>query len=96
MKTLNTDFYYENESSKKKSEKKCITDAFQWVKSKLLLDKSEFESIESGDRIILGASTKSQLLENMNAIHQNGWDYNYERLENIFSKIGEQSPNYFY
>jgi len=96
LKTLNTDFYYENESSKKKSEKKCITDAFQWVKSKLLLDKSEFESIESGDRIILGASTKSQLLENMNAIHQNGWDYNYERLENIFSKIGEQSPNYFY
>jgi aflatoxin B1 aldehyde reductase len=98
LETLITDFYYENETLEKKSEKKCITDAFQWVKSKLLLDKSEVESVEFGDRIILGASTTSQLLENMNAIHQNVCDYNYdyERLENIFSKIGEQSPNYFY
>jgi aflatoxin B1 aldehyde reductase len=93
LQTLYTDFYYENQTHEKKSEKKCITDAFQWLKSKLMLDKSEI--VESGDRIIIGASTKEQLLENMNAIIDNDL-IDYSHLENIFSKIGEPSPNYFY
>ena len=64
--------------------------SFQWLK--------KYSKLRENDKIILGVSSIDQLNNNLNII-KNNVNYEIERinfLNNIYSKIENYSPNYYY
>lgn len=68
----------------------CLKDSLQWV--------YYHSKLRANDKIILGVSTLKQLETNLRMVYAPVF-YDFERMEylnQIFSKIHEASPNYFY
>lgn len=64
--------------------------AFQWLKN--------YSKLRDNDKIILGVSSIDQLENNLNMIKKNA-NYDFDKinyLNNIYSNIENESPNYYY
>jgi len=69
----------------------CCEYSFQWL--------SQFSKMRKNDKIIIGASTVEQCIENMKYIQYPILDYSHDiinKLNNIYTDIEIWSPNYYY
>lgn len=73
------------------NKKQALNQAFSWLLNQSLIQKNN-------NKLILGASTEEQLKENLETINSSVKmnDKELNNLDNIYSKIISDTPNYYY